>query len=54
VLCPAHSKATPLIRIAYLHIDMNQAPAEVAALDALFDRVVPSGIVILDDYEWSF
>lgn len=41
-------------RIAYLHIDMNQAPAEVAALDALFDRMVPGGILILDDYEWSF
>lgn len=40
-------------RIAYLHIDMNQAPAEIAALDALFDRVVPGGIVILDDYEWA-
>lgn len=39
--------------IAYLHIDLNQAPAEVAALDALFDRVVPGGIVVLDDYEWS-
>ncbi|MEO8753487.1 MAG: TylF/MycF/NovP-related O-methyltransferase [Casimicrobiaceae bacterium] len=39
--------------IAYLHIDLNQAPAEVAALDALFDRVVPGGIVILDDYEWA-
>lgn len=40
-------------RIAYLHIDMNEAPAEIAALDALFDSVVPGGIVILDDYEWS-
>ncbi|QTN29945.1 class I SAM-dependent methyltransferase [Rhodoferax sp. AJA081-3] len=40
-------------RIAYLHIDLNQAPAEVAALDYLFDRVVPGGIVILDDYEWA-
>jgi hypothetical protein len=40
-------------RIAYLHIDLNQAPAEIAALDALFDRVVPGGLVILDDYEWS-
>jgi O-methyltransferase len=40
-------------RIAYLHIDLNQAPAEIAALDALFDRVVPGGIVILDDYEWA-
>jgi hypothetical protein len=40
-------------RIAYLHIDLNEAPAEIAALDALFDRVVPGGFVILDDYEWS-
>jgi O-methyltransferase len=40
-------------RIAYLHIDLNQAPAEIAALDALFDRIVPGGIIILDDYEWA-
>ena len=39
--------------IAYLHIDLNEAPGEVAALDVLFERVVPGGIVILDDYEWS-
>ena len=39
--------------IAYLHIDLNEAPAEIAALEALFERVVPGGIVILDDYEWS-
>jgi formyltetrahydrofolate-dependent phosphoribosylglycinamide formyltransferase len=40
-------------RISYLHIDLNEAAAEIAALDALFDRVVPSGIIILDDYEWA-
>lgn len=40
-------------KIAYLHIDLNQVPAEIAALTALFDRVVPGGIVILDDYEWA-
>jgi len=40
-------------RVAYLHIDLNQAPAEIAALDHLFDLVVPGGIVILDDYEWA-
>jgi O-methyltransferase len=40
-------------RIAYLHIDMNQAPAEIAALEQLFDRIVPGGILILDDYEWT-
>jgi hypothetical protein len=40
-------------KIAYLHIDLNEAPAEIAALECLFDRVVPSGMVILDDYEWA-
>lgn len=40
-------------RIAYLHIDLNQAPAEIAALDHLFDRMVPGGLLILDDYEWA-
>lgn len=40
-------------QIAYLHIDLNQAPAEIAALEHLFDRMVPGGVLILDDYEWS-
>jgi O-methyltransferase len=39
--------------VAYLHIDLNQAPAEIAALDHLFERMVPGGILILDDYEWA-
>jgi len=39
--------------VAYLHIDLNEAPAELATLEALFERIVPGGIVILDDYEWS-
>jgi O-methyltransferase len=39
--------------IAFLHIDLNEAQGEIAALDALFDRVVAGGIVVLDDYEWS-
>ena len=40
-------------KIAYLHIDLNEAPAEIAALEALFERVATGGIIILDDYEWS-
>jgi len=40
-------------RISYLHIDLNNPAAEIAALDVLFDRIVPGGIVILDDYEWA-
>jgi len=39
--------------IAYLHIDLNNAEAEIATLDHLFDRIVPGGIIILDDYEWA-
>jgi hypothetical protein len=40
-------------KVCYLHIDLNQAPAELSALDVLFDRIVPAGIIILDDYEWA-
>jgi hypothetical protein len=38
--------------IAYLHLDMNSPTPEVGALDILFDRVVPGGAIILDDYGW--
>jgi hypothetical protein len=39
-----------LRRIAYLHIDMNIAYPEVEASRALWDRVVPGGVIIYDDY----
>ena len=39
--------------VAYLHIDLNNAPGELATLEKLFDRVVPGGIIVLDDYEWA-
>ena len=38
--------------IAYLHIDMNSPGPEIGALELLFDRVTPGGVVILDDYGW--
>ncbi|MHB1205466.1 MAG: TylF/MycF/NovP-related O-methyltransferase [Rhodospirillaceae bacterium] len=40
-------------KIAFLHIDLNSAAAETATLEALFDQVVPGGVIIFDDYEWS-
>jgi O-methyltransferase len=52
-LLPASLEGNSPAKVAYLHIDMNHAPAEIAVLDHLFDRVVAGGIVILDDYEWS-
>lgn len=40
-------------RVSFLHIDMNNVPAEIGALEHLFDRVVPGGIIVLDDYGWN-
>lgn len=39
-------------RIAFLHMDLNNATAEIAALDALFDRISPGGVIVFDDYCW--
>jgi O-methyltransferase len=39
-------------RIGYLHLDLNSARAEVAVLEQLFDRVVPGGVIVFDDYGW--
>jgi O-methyltransferase len=43
--CPEH--------IAYMHIDMNNTKAEMGALERLFDRVTPGGIIVFDDYGWA-
>lgn len=40
-------------RIAFLSIDMNCVEPEIAAATHLWDRVVPGGIIILDDYGFS-
>jgi O-methyltransferase len=39
-------------KIAFMHIDLNNAEAEIGALEVLFDRMVPGAILILDDYGW--
>jgi hypothetical protein len=40
-------------KIAFLHIDLNSSVAEVGALNALYDRISPGGLIILDDYCWA-
>ena len=52
-LIRTHSRTPVPTRSLYLHIDLNNAESEIATLEALFDRVVPGGIIILDDYEWA-
>ena len=39
-------------KIAFLHVDLNNATAEIQALELLFDRIVPGGIIVFDDYVW--
>ncbi len=39
-------------RIAYLHIDMNCAPPEVAALTHFWDLLSDGAVVLLDDYAY--
>lgn len=40
-------------RIAYMHLDLNDVAAERAALEVLFDRITPGGVLVLDDYGWK-
>jgi O-methyltransferase len=39
-------------KIAFAHVDLNQATAEVAALERILPILVPGGVIILDDYGW--
>ena len=39
--------------IGFLHIDLNSPRAEIAVLEKLFDRVVPGGVIVFDDYGWK-
>lgn len=39
-------------KIAFMHIDLNNAESEVGTLELLFDRMLPGAVLILDDYGW--
>jgi hypothetical protein len=43
----------PPARIAFLHVDLNSARAEVAALEIIFDSVINGGMILFDDYGWA-
>jgi len=40
-------------KIAFLHMDLNNATAEIQALEAVFDKITPGGIIVFDDYGWT-
>jgi O-methyltransferase len=37
-------------KISFLHVDMNSSIAEIGALNALWDNLVPGAICLLDDF----
>ena len=39
--------------IAFVHIDLNCSPPEVAALEFLWPRLVPGAVILLDDYAYN-
>lgn len=39
-------------QVAYLHLDMNCAPPEIAALDYFWERLVAGAPILLDDYAY--
>ena len=47
---PAYVAAHGELRIAFLHIDVDCYEPTAAALEHLFERVVPGGVVVFDDY----
>ena len=38
--------------VAFLHLDMNCALPEKAALEFFWDRLSPGGMILLDDYAY--
>lgn len=45
------AKAAP-DKIAFLHLDLNNAEAERTTLAALYDRISPGAPMVFDDYGW--
>jgi hypothetical protein len=49
---PDSLSKTPATKVAFLHIDMNCALPEVAALQHFWPKMTPGAIVVLDDYAY--
>jgi hypothetical protein len=47
---PDSLQSVVIEKVAFLHIDLNNAAAEVGALRYFWPKVVRGGIIILDDY----
>ena len=39
-------------QVAFLHLDMNCCAPEIAAFEHFWERIVPGGIILMDDYSY--
>lgn len=39
--------------ISFMHVDLNNATAEIGALEKLYDRLSPGGVIVFDDFQWA-
>ena len=39
-------------KLAWMHIDLNSSIPTIASLDFFWDRLLPGGLVLLDDFAW--
>jgi hypothetical protein len=49
---PDSLKTVKIDNIAYLAIDMNNAKPEKAAIEFFWDKIVPGGFILFDDYAY--
>lgn len=42
-----------LDKLSYVSIDLNNTLAERGVIEAIWEKITPGGIVILDDYGWN-
>ncbi|MGL5136138.1 MAG: TylF/MycF/NovP-related O-methyltransferase, partial [Beijerinckiaceae bacterium] len=49
-ILPGSLDLTAFDHLAFVHIDLNNALAEIGVIERIWDRIVPGGMVLLDDY----
>jgi hypothetical protein len=47
---PAYLRKNPQTRIAFLHLDLDVKEPTGFALNLLYERIVPGGLIVFDDY----
>ncbi|AFL49376.1 O-methyltransferase [Sinorhizobium fredii] len=50
---PGTLDASPVGKIAYLHVDLNVAKYEKQCIERVWDRIVPGAPIVLDDYAFQ-